>query len=98
MKEPGFWSGSPLDFNIDEDYPLDLLINNIQSFANGEGPNVLTVTVCDRKNMEEVLEDTEHDLLRFRMGGWSEFAVAMFPDLMHQHIRRIRCGPQRITP
>ena len=70
-KEPGYWGGSVLDLNIDEDYPLDRLIDNIKRFASGKGPNGLTITVCDRKNMEEVLEDTEHDLLRFRMGGWS---------------------------
>ena len=32
------------------------MIQNIKSFADGKGPNGLTITVCDRANMEKVLE------------------------------------------
>lgn len=28
--------------------------------------------------------------MRFRQGGWSEFGIALFPDLLEHHIRRRR--------
>jgi len=30
----------------------------------------------------------KYDLLRVRMGGWTEFVIAMFPDHQRQHQRR----------
>lgn len=46
--------------------------------------------------MMEARHNTDRDLLRFRMGGWTEFAVAMFPNLLEQQIRRVRSVPDNI--
>lgn len=63
-------------------------------FTLGEvGPNLITVTVADREKMQSARNNNERDLLRFRMGGWTEFAVAMFRGLLEQHIRRLRTTP-----
>lgn len=79
-----------MDLNIDESYSLQALVKDITSLANGKGTNLTTVTVASREIMEDARRNTERDLLRFRMGGWTEFAVAMFPHLLEQHIRRVR--------
>ena len=89
-KDPQFSSGSVLDFNVDEDIDEKYLVSCLEEFTKTSGPNIITVTVCDRKHMEELETVANKDLLRFRMGGWSEFGVAMFPKLLDQHIRRIR--------
>lgn len=84
------FSGAVLDLNIDESYKIENLVEDITSLAKGKGTNLTTITVCSREIMEEARRNTDRDLLRFRMGGWSEFAVAMFPSLLEQHIRRVR--------
>lgn len=89
-QNPKFFSGAVLDLNIDENYSLQALVQDITSLARGKGTNLTTVTVASRDIMEEARRNTERDLLRFRMGGWTEFAVAMFPHLLEQHIRRVR--------
>jgi pyruvate-formate lyase len=40
-------------------------------------------TLLDAQNSPE-----RYDLIRMRMGGWSEFFVAMFPHHQEQHKRR----------
>ena len=63
---------------------------NLKQFADGIGPNMITISTGERKLLEDARHNTERDLLRYRMGGWSEFAVAMFPHLLEHHIRRKR--------
>lgn len=88
---PDFFSGAVLDLNIDESYRYESLVEDISSLAyQDKGTNLTTITVCSREIMEQARNNTDRDLLRFRMGGWSEFAVAMFPELLEQHIRRLR--------
>lgn len=85
----GFWSGAPTDLNIAEDYPLDALTQNLRDFANGSGSNVLTVTCANPETFEDAKTHPEkYDLLRVRMGGWTEFFTAMYPEHQHQHQRR----------
>jgi pyruvate-formate lyase len=91
--DPLLSSGAVLDFNIDESYPEEKLTFAVDRFAKGYGPNLITITVCSRQKIEEARTNTDRDLLRFRMGGWTEFAVAMFPSLLEQHIRRRRSVP-----
>lgn len=50
--DPMMHSGAVLDFNIDESYPLKELVDNITTFAHGKGPNIITISVCDRKHIE----------------------------------------------
>lgn len=90
FRDPKFSSGSVLDFNIDENTDETYLCECLEQFAKENGPNIITVTVCDHKNMMELETVANKDLLRFRMGGWSEFGVSMFPELLDQHIRRPR--------
>jgi pyruvate-formate lyase len=40
-------------------------------------------TLADAQRLPE-----RYDLVRLRMGGWSEFFIAMFPHLQEQHRRR----------
>jgi pyruvate-formate lyase len=89
-RDPSFFSGAVLDLNIDESYSYNALVKDITSLAKGKGTNLTTITVCSRETMEEARKNNDRDLLRFRMGGWSEFGVAMFPQLLEQHIRRVR--------
>lgn len=79
-----------MDLNIDESYSMQALVQDISSLAQGKGTNLTTITVASREIMEEARRNTDRDLLRFRMGGWTEFAVAMFPNLLEHHIRRFR--------
>lgn len=52
----------------------------IKAFATGTGSNLLTITCADPETFAGATADPEkYDLLRVRMGGWSEFFVAMFP-------------------
>jgi pyruvate-formate lyase len=101
---PDFFSGAVMDLNIDESYRYEALVEDIASLAYQEkGTNLATITVCSREIMEQARNNTDRDLLRFRMGGWTEFAVAMFPELLEQQIRRVReihpaRGPLAIEP
>lgn len=70
-KDPEFFSGAVVDFNIDEDYDLEKLSSEIQRFAQGAGPNLITISTGSRKLLEEARYNTDRDLLRFRQGGWS---------------------------
>ncbi len=82
--------GAPTDFNIREDFPPDALAKCLRAFANGAGSNILTVTCANADTMADAEADPEkYDVLRVRMGGWSEFFVAMFPAHQAQHQRRV---------
>jgi pyruvate-formate lyase len=92
--EPGrgtdtMWDGAPTDMNIREDFPAESLERVLAAFAAGQGSNILTITCANPETMAGAAKDPEkYDLLRVRMGGWSEFFVAMFPGHQAQHERR----------
>ena len=85
-----FWDAAPTDFNIREDFPLPKLVEVIKSFAvDKQGSNLLTITVANPETFANAGKDPEkYDLLRVRMGGWTEFFVAMFPAHQSEHQRR----------
>jgi hypothetical protein len=58
------------------------LVEDIVSLANGKGTNITTYTCCSREMMLDFRNSLDRDLIRFRMGGWSEFAVAMFKPIL----------------
>jgi pyruvate-formate lyase/deferrochelatase/peroxidase EfeB len=86
----GISNGAPVDINIRENFPKDQLIELVRGFAIGEfGSNMMSVTCADPETLLNAQEYPERfDLLRMRMGGWSEFFVAMFPHHQEQHKRR----------
>jgi len=86
----GFTNAAPVDVNIREDFPEKDLVKVIEKFAKGKiGSNLITITCADPETFDEALQYPEkYDLIRVRMGGWSEFFVAMFPDIQQQHRRR----------
>ena len=49
--DPKFYSGAVLDLYLPENYPLETLKGNLQSFADGAGTNIMTITVADRKKL-----------------------------------------------
>jgi pyruvate-formate lyase len=85
----GFANGAPNDLNIMEDFPLDKLTQLIREFAHSKlGSNMMTITCGDPSTYENAAEFPErYDLFRTRMGGWSEFLVAMF-DFHQDYVRR----------
>lgn len=83
------WDGAPTDFNIREDFPVAALERVLRAFADGQGSNIMTITCANADTFAGAAKDPEkYDLLRVRMGGWSEFFVAMFPAHQEQHQRR----------
>lgn len=81
--------GAPADFNIPEDFPEAELVKAIQTFADGKSSNILTFTVANPETFAGAQRNPdEYDLLRVRMGGWTEFFIALFPDHQAQHMRR----------
>jgi pyruvate-formate lyase len=93
------WNVAPTDFNIREDFPPTALTEVIKSFATGTGSNLLTITCADPATLTGASRDPEkYDLVRARMGGWSEFFVAMFPAHQEQHRRRPLSTPDTPTP
>jgi pyruvate-formate lyase len=61
----------------------------LHRFAQGQGANILTITCANPETFAGAAEDPEkYNLLRVRMGGWSEFFVAMYPAHQAQHQRR----------
>ncbi|XP_072023345.1 probable dehydratase PflD [Amphiura filiformis] len=94
-----FSNGATSDFNIDENYPEADLVDALKAFASGEGSNIMTVTCASSDTLDEARKKPEaYDLLRLRMGGWSEFYTAMFPHNQEQHRRRPRNVPDQETP
>ncbi|UOQ75255.1 pyruvate formate lyase family protein [Hymenobacter cellulosilyticus] len=81
--------GAPVDYNIPENYPLANLQRILRDFANGEGGSIATFTVADPATMAAAQErPQDYNLLRVRMGGWTEFFIALFPAHQAQHRRR----------
>jgi pyruvate-formate lyase len=86
----GLSNGAPVDINIRENYPLAQLVNLIGLFAQGEiGSNMMSISCADAATLQAAQQYPErYDLIRMRMGGWSEFFVAMFPLHQEHHKRR----------
>jgi pyruvate-formate lyase len=86
----GLSNGSPVDINIREDFPEGELLELIVNFAQGElGSNMMSITCADPDTLTKAQNFPEcYDLVRMRMGGWSEFFVAMFPQHQEHHKRR----------
>ncbi|HTR85268.1 MAG TPA: Dyp-type peroxidase [Reyranella sp.] len=83
------WDGAPNDFNIRESFPVEALEQALMAFAKGRGSSIMTITCADPETYEAATQDPEkYDLLRARMGGWTEFFVTMFPAHQAQHQRR----------
>ncbi len=88
------WDGAPTDFNIPEDFPQDALVKVLNEFADGQGSNILTITCASPDTFADAPDRPEmYDLLRVRMGGWSEFFTSMFADSQQQHLRRPQSTP-----
>jgi pyruvate-formate lyase len=84
-----FGDGAPVDYNIREDYPVQDLVKFIRRFADGEGSSVCTFTVCDPQTFASAQQNPDqYNLIRVRMGGWTEFFVTLFPHHQEQHKRR----------
>ena len=88
--EHGFSDASPVDMNIPENFPLEDLKTFVKKYAKGEvGGNLITLTCADLETYQAASKDPEkYNLLRVRMGGWTEFYATMFPGHQDQHQRR----------
>ncbi|KAM0342541.1 hypothetical protein ACHAPU_009515 [Fusarium lateritium] len=86
----GLSNASPVDMNIDEAFPLEDLKKFVKEYAQGSvGGNLITLTCANIKTYQEAVRDPEkYNLLRVRMGGWTEFYATMFPEHQDQHQRR----------
>ncbi|EPC01620.1 hypothetical protein L861_16510 [Litchfieldella anticariensis FP35 = DSM 16096] len=85
----GIANCSAIDLNIPEAFPLEKLVELIRDFAQGKlGSNMITITCADSNTYQEAAKFPErYDLVRVRMGGWSEFYVSMF-DFHQDYIAR----------
>jgi Dyp-type peroxidase family len=93
------WDIAPTDVNIREDFPLPDLKAAITAFAEGMGSNLLTITCANPETFDAACRDPEkYDLVRVRMGGWTEFFVALFPAHQQQHRRRPLSVPDSTLP
>jgi pyruvate-formate lyase len=89
------WDGAPTDFNIDEHFPVEALAKLLRQFADGRGSNILTVTTASEPTFDQAPSHPEaYDLLRVRMGGWTEYFTSMFPVSHVQHQRRTHMTPE----
>jgi pyruvate-formate lyase len=88
--EYGISNASPVDMNIDEHFPLDKLQKFVKDYAQGTvGSNLITITCADPITYQKAVKDTEkYNLVRVRMGGWTEFYATMFPAYQEQQQRR----------
>ncbi len=85
----GYTNGAPIDLNVAETLAPDRLIEILDVFVEGAGSNVLTVTVADQETFLSATKSPEaYDLLRVRMGGWTEMFVAMHAIHQKVHPRR----------
>ncbi len=81
--------GAPADLNLPEDFPEDELVDAIRAFAYGYSGNMMTFTVADPETFRNAQKNPEqYNLVRVRMGGWTEFFVSLFPQHQEQHRRR----------
>jgi Dyp-type peroxidase family len=88
--EYGLSNASPVDMNIKESFPLKDLQRFLRAYARGDvGGNLITLTCADLATYEAAVEDPEkYNLVRVRMGGWTEFYATMLPSHQDQHQRR----------
>jgi len=50
---------------------------------------MLTITCADHETLEKAQKYPErYDLIRVRMGGWSEFFISLYKDFQKQQLRR----------
>jgi Dyp-type peroxidase family len=85
----GYTNGAPIDLNVAEGIETDRLVKILDAFVDGAGSNVLTVTVADQETFLKASKSPEsYDLLRVRMGGWTEMFVAMHALHQKVHPRR----------
>jgi Dyp-type peroxidase family len=85
-----FTNAAPVDLNVREDFPLADLTRFVRDYAEGRvAGNLLTVTCADPDTYAAAAADPErYELVRVRMGGWTEYFSAMFPGHQMQHQRR----------
>ncbi len=88
--EYGLSNGSEVDMNIEESFPLADLQRFVKAYARGEvGGNLITLTCANLETYKNASLDPErYNLVRVRMGGWTEFYATMFPGHQEQHQRR----------
>lgn len=85
----GYANGAPIDLNIAEDLPVERLVEILDAFVDGAGSNVLTVTVANQETfLSATVSPESYDLLRVRMGGWTEMFIAMHAIHQKVHPRR----------
>jgi pyruvate-formate lyase len=81
--------GAPVDYNLPEDFPVANLASLLKDFAQGRGSSVVTFTVANPETFLRAQQDPEaYNLVRVRMGGWTEFFVSLFPEHQEHHRRR----------
>lgn len=81
--------GAPVDYNIPEDFPEEKLAEILRDFAQGRGGSIATFTVADPSTFAGAQQRPEDfNLVRVRMGGWTEFFITLFPAHQAQHRRR----------
>lgn len=69
---------------------------NFYSLQEKAGSNLVTITCVNKETLANAEnEPQKFDLVRNRMGGWSNFFVAMFPEHKKQHQRRMYFGPHK---
>ena len=81
--------GGAVDYNIPEDFDPQALARLLGEFAKGNKGSVATFTVADPETFRKAQDSPEdYNLVRVRMGGWTEFFVTLFPAHQAQHSRR----------
>lgn len=81
--------GAPVDYNIPENFPPEKLAVYLKGFAEGQSGSIATFTAADPETLLGAQQRPEDfNLVRVRMGGWSEFFVSLFPEHQEQHRRR----------
>lgn len=90
-------NASPVDLNVKEDFPLEDMVKFITDYSKGKvGSNLITVTVADPDTYQMAAKEPERfELVRVRMGGWTEYFAAMFPEHQKQHERRPFFTPEK---
>jgi pyruvate-formate lyase/deferrochelatase/peroxidase EfeB len=83
-------SVAPVDIDIPEDFPISDLEEVIRQFKDKKlGSNMLSISCADKETIARAQKYPEgYDLLRLRMGGWSEFFITMYTEHQEQHKRR----------
>lgn len=81
--------GGAVDYNIPEDFDPQALAGLLREFAQGKKGSVATFTVANPETLRNAQESPDdYNLVRVRMGGWTEFFVTLFPAHQSQHRRR----------